>query len=115
MRERHTTTLWMDAETRGIRAIPIVPSRFEHNPTQLKNMVRAHMQRSGAGIIIFERLPIEGIPTHDTTLGPTYRKITPYDIEEIKQLTPQGRARVFKKIIDEIKVSAKTLLIDLPI
>lgn len=106
--------VWLDHEGRRIKAFPINPTTY--NLVELHRILKRHVQKHGAAIMIFNISPGKGTLLDDQfPLQREFTTITPYHIEEMRQLPLEGQERVISSISERILTASKTLLIDIPI
>lgn len=115
MPERHVNrSVWKDKETGRRLAFRIGPA--DYNAKQLDTILKLFIKTPNAGIVIFNIQPGKGTLWDDISpLQPEFTTITPYHIEEMRQLPLEGQERVIENIAGRILTASRTLLIDMPV
>lgn len=106
--------IWKDKETGRRLAFRIGPT--DYSPRQLEKILKEFITTPSAGIVIFNIQPGKGTLWDDISpLQPEFTTITPYHIEEMRQLPLEGQERVIGNIAEKILTASNTLLIDMPV
>lgn len=114
MPEKFGRRVWNDKETKRVIAFPISPTTY--NTQELDRILKRHVQKSGAAIMIFNVQPGKGtLWDEQFPLQKEFTTITPYHIEEMRQLPTEAQERVIGNIAERILTASNTLLIDMPV